>query len=454
MTLQKLNLGMKQQLNMTAGLFQSINILQMSNLELSEMLANELASNPFLEDGKEFPDNEREVAEERYDNLEIRSDIGLEVDPFAGMEEEKSLISYVTEQINSLLSNQGDRIVAMYLLNYLQDSGYIEMDMAKFQRDLKISEKHIITVLQQLQKMAPTGIFARNLQECLSLQLREQGKYNHVFEIILENLAMVATHTTEKLAKLCSLGHNELMGYIKILKSLNPKPCAYFMKENVISRVADVILYIDDTSGEIKLRLNDTSTDAIRVSKDYYALAKMHTTSQTDKDAIASYYYRANNIMRSISQRMSTIKEVATAIAEKQREFFLKGVMYLKPMTLAEIAYKCGLNESTVSRATSNKYIETPTGIYDLKFFFSSSVQSKNNSGNVSSTKVKEIIKSIIDLEDQTHIYSDEDIVEALTKFNINIARRTVAKYRDTLGIETSNIRKRKARSKVRPEVL
>ena len=153
--------------------------------------------------------------------------------------------------------------------------------------------------------------------------------------------------------------------------------------------------------------------------------------------------------MRAVTQRLNTIKEVALAIAQKQKDFFLKGVMYLKPMTLAEIAYVCGMNESTISRATSNKYLQTPTGIYDMKFFFTSKIQSKNSAVDVSSTKVKEIIKSMIDSEDPSAICSDDDIAEGLAKFNINIARRTVAKYRESMGIQTSSMRKRIARSAV-----
>ncbi len=259
---------------------------------------------------------------------------------------------------------------------------------------------------------------------------------------------MLAMHDNAKLAKLCNIGRDELAEYIKEIKLLNPKPCASFAHERVSSRIADVILTIDEL-GEIKIRINDEIVPRLNVNKHYYAQVKSHVSGASDKEFVSAHYHGANNVMRAVTQRLNTIKEVAIAIAQRQKDFFLKGVMYLKPMTLAEIAYMCDMNESTISRATSNKYIQTPTGIYDMKFFFSSKIQSKNSAVDVSSTKVKEIIKSMIDSEDPADIYSDEDIAEGLVRFNIDIARRTVAKYRESMGIQPSSMRKRIARSAV-----
>jgi len=447
MSSQSLHIGMKQSMHLTLALRQSINILQMSSVELAQVLSHELATNPFLEDN-----DSTEYVEERYDNMQVRK-ADENFDSISLVADEKTLIVHVMEQVGRVVSDPQERIIASYLMNLLQESGYIELDMARACLDLGIAEEKVLAVLYKLQTIEPTGIFARNLQECLALQLKESGEYNDVFKIILENLPMLAMHDNAKLAKLCKIGRDELAEYIQEIKRLNPKPCAGFAHERVSSRVADVILSIDEF-GEIKISINDEIVPRLNVNKAYYTQVKSHIAehnsgSNNDKEFISSHYTSANNVMRAVTQRLNTIKEVAIAIAQRQKDFFLKGVMYLKPMTLAEIAYMCDMNESTISRATSNKYIQTPTGIYDMKFFFTSKIQSKNSAVEVSSTKVKEIIKSMIDLEDPAAIYSDDDIAAGLAKFNINIARRTVAKYRELMNIQTSSMRKRIARSAV-----
>ena len=431
-------------MNLTLSLRQSINILQMSSIELSEMINMEIANNPFLESSSES-ESEDNKEEERFDNIRVTSGFDENFDPISQISDEQSLTVYVMEQVGHVISDPIERMIALYLVNLLQESGYVELDMAKAVKDLQIPESDILSVLYRLQSIEPTGIFARNLQECLALQLKENGEYNEIFQIILDNLNCLATHDTAKLATLCNIERDELAEYINEIKLLNPKPCASFGTERAISRVADVILTIDD--GEIKVRINEQIVPDLNVKKDYYSEIKGKLKESQDKDFASNYYHGANNVMRAITQRLKTIREVANVIADKQKDFFLKGVMYLKPMTLAEIAYICGMNESTISRATSNKYIQTPTGIYDMRFFFSSKIQSKNSTSEVSSTKVKEIIKSIIDSEDAGQIYSDDDLVKELAKFNVNIARRTVAKYREAMGINTSNMRKRIARN-------
>ena len=439
MSSQSLHMGMRQSMNLTLALRQSINILQMSTIELAQMLSQELETNPFLEDSEPS-----EQEEERYDNMLV-SKTSENFDSVSLVADEKTLFAHVMEQVGRVVSTPAERIIAGYLVNLLQESGYIELDISKACKDLKITEAHILGVLHRLQTIEPTGIFARNLQECLTLQLKDRGEYNDIFVIILENLQLLAMHDTSKLAKLCKIERDELAEYIAEIKRLNPKPCSGFVHERVSSRVADVILSIDE--GELKVRINDEIVPRFNVNKSYYTEIKSHSLGEGDKEFISTHYHGASNIMRAVTQRLNTIKEVTIAIAQKQKDFFLKGVMYLKPMTLAEIAYICGMNESTISRATSNKYIQTPTGIYDMKFFFTSKIQSNNSGMNVSSTKVKEIIKSMIDSEESDAICSDDDIAEGLSRFNVNIARRTVAKYREALGIQTSSMRKRIARS-------
>lgn len=443
---QKLNLALKTSLNLTMSLRQSIGILQMPHIELSQMINQELEKNPFLQSDDEHISDYEESRE--YDYLQISSE-NENYNPLANVNDTKSSFEYVFEQVSSVASVGAERIIALYLTNLLNENGWIELDMNSAIHDLKCGEEKILSVLSKLQQIDPPGIFARNLSECLEIQLKEKSLYDNVFGIILENLEMIAGHDLQKLAKLCRIKNEELVDRIKIIQSLNPRPISLRDVGFASTRIADVILDIDDEDN-IEVRLNKETIPKISINQSYYNNLKSKKLENNDKTFVTNEYYSASNLLRAISQRSKTILEVANAIADKQKNFFLKGVMYFEPMTLSDIAKICEINESTVSRATSGKYIQTPTGIYEMKFFFSSNVSAKNSETNVSSTKVKEIIKTIIDEESPEQILSDDAIAEELSKFNINIARRTVAKYREAMGIETSSLRKRKARSLVR----
>jgi RNA polymerase sigma-54 factor len=428
-------------MNLTLSLRQKLGILQMSQLELTQTLNNELAKNPFLE----FEDISYEEESHNYNHMHVQS-IDDSFDPMSLVEYEKSPYENIAEQIGFIVTEGPDRIIAAYLMNLLQDSGYIELDIDVATLELKTTSEHILRVLRQLQTLEPSGIFARNLKECLEMQIKAKEKFTKIFEIILDNLQMIASHDFDKLAKLCAITKAELLDHISLIKKLNPKPCAGLGYEIIGERIADVILEVDK-SGNITVRANKGALPNVMVNKDYHASIKQQVLSVQDKSFISNEYQNATNIVRSVGQRIKTIVEVAEAIAEKQKDFFTKGVMYLKPLTLAEIAFVCGMNESTISRATSNKYIQTPTGIYEMKFFFSSSLKSKNASSDISSRKVKEIIRSLIEAESLGFILSDDDIASELEKFNIKIARRTVAKYRESMNIPTSNLRKRISRN-------
>lgn len=439
---QKLNLALKQSVNLTLALRQSINILQMSYAELSELLSGELEKNPFLESSE--PNNFEENSG-RYDYLPKHSN-SENYDPLAGVRDTQSLSEYILEQIGTIITDKIENGIAFYLFNLLEPNGFINLDLDLAVAHLKCDEKYILKVLYKLQTMEPTGIWARNLQECLTLQLKEAGKYDAVFETMLCNLNMIANHDLSKLAKLCKVDANTIIRYVKQLKTLNPKPLSNFGTGFVSSRIPDVIVSVE-IDGNISIKLNEEASPKLSVNKTYYLDVKNDVVTSSDKEFITKEYGLANDLFRAIIQRSKTILAVASAIVEKQKNFFLKGVMYLEPMTLADIALDCSLNESTISRATTNKYIQAPNGIYEMKYFFTSHVAARNSDVQISSTKVKEIIKTIIEAEEISNILSDDEIVSALTKFNISIARRTVAKYRESLGIETSSMRKRKKRA-------
>ncbi len=443
MVSQKLNLALKQSVNLTMALRQSINILQMSHVELSELLNQELDKNPFLQSNE---NNHTEEERDGYDYLPSTSNYE-NYDPFHGVSDAKPLSEYVLEQIGSIITDKVERWIALYLLNLLQPNGYIELDLDLAVNHLKCNAEDILRILSQLQTLEPTGIFSRNLRECLTLQLKERGKYDQIFEIILCNLNMVANHDLSKLARLCKTDASTIIEHVKYIKTLNPKPLSDFGSGFITSRIADVIVFFDK-DGEIRVKLNEEASPKLLLDKAYYLETKNNVVSNGDKEFISKEYGVASNLLRAITQRSKTILAVANAIVEKQKNFFLKGVMYLEPMTLGDIASACSLNESTISRTTNNKYMQTSSGMYEMKYFFTSSVAAKNSDTQISSTKVKEIIKTIIDSEEAGNILSDDEIVLELTKFNIRIARRTVAKYREVLGIATSSMRKKKMRAR------
>lgn len=443
---QKLNLVQKQSLNMTMSLRQSINILQLPHTELSQMINSELDKNPFLQNVEEG--GEDEISDKRdFDYLQISSSDN-NYDSIANVSDTKSPFEEILEQIGEVVSDDKERIIAFYLANLLQNNGFIELDIEKAMRELGCGEEVVWAVLVKLQSMEPAGIFARDIVESLRIQLQRKSLYDKHFEAILLNLNLIAKHDMNSLAKIAKLSGKSLIEYVAEIKALNPRPLSLTSSGIAASRVADVIVKIDE-AGDLKVMLNSETMPKIEINRLYYKKVKTQKMDNSGKEFVSGEYYNASNLVRSVNQRYRTILDVAKAIVKRQKNFFLKGVMYFEPLTLGDIASICDLNESTISRATNGKYIQTDSGMYEMKYFFSSQIASKNSDINVSSTKVKEIIKTIIETEESNNIMSDDAIALELEKYNIKVARRTVAKYRESMGIETSSVRKRKARSQV-----
>ena len=348
------------------------------------------------------------------------------------------------EQINLAFDDHKDKLIANFLLDSLHGSGYLNITLNEAANILQCEETVISKILKKLQTFDPDGVFARDLKECLLIQLREQEHTDHSILTMVQNIDLIASGDLKKLSKLCNVNIANIGSLIKQIKLLNPKPTNGFYVEPTSYKIPDVILtFLED--GTAKLESNPESMPRLRVSQEYYVQIKDSLNNKKEKEFTKNEIESANTIVKSIEQRSHTILKVATAIVEEQIDFFTRGVMYLNPMTLNKIAASTGFNESTISRSTANKYISTPSGIFELKYFFSSSLGTTRAAGeNVSSTKAKEIIKQIILSEESDHILSDDDISDQLSKFNISIARRTVAKYREAIGIPPSSVRKRK----------
>ena len=443
-------LQQKQTLTMTTTMHQSISILQMSNIELAEFAAQELDKNPFIEDASvsvEKQESNKDSKERIKDNTpstQTSSHSGYSSqDYISNIASEKSLKEHIIEQINLSFEDQKDKLIANFLLDSLHGSGYLNISIKEAAEILKCKESVVEKILKKLQTFDPAGVFARDLKECLLIQLNDQEHVDQSLLTMVKNIDLIASGNLKKLSKLCNVNIANISNMIKQIKLLNPKPTNGFYIEPTSYKIPDVILtFLED--GTAKLESNPESMPRLQVSQEYYVQIKDSMQNKKEKEFTKNEIEAANTIVKSIEQRSHTILKVATAIVEEQIDFFTRGVMYLNPMTLNKIAALTGFNESTVSRSTANKYISTPSGIFELKYFFSSSLGTTRASGeNVSSTKAKEIIKQIILSEEADNILSDDDISEQLSKFNISIARRTVAKYRESIGIPTSSVRKR-----------
>lgn len=440
------SLEQRQSLTMTTSMHQSISILQMSNIELEEFARSELDKNPFLEDADvsvENTSNNKQSKEQSFTTTTSYSGGYSSQDYLSNIAIEKTLKDYIAEQINLTFEDNKEILVANYLLDNLQPSGYLNIELKEVVGTLKCDFEIVEGVLDKLQKMDPPGVFARNLKECLKIQACENNIDDPTLVALINNIDLLAKGDLKKLSKICQVNINNLAPLVKQLKMLNPKPGNGFLDEQTSYKIPDVILSFDN-EGNAKLEINQSASPRLRVNEDYYVTIKDNLNSKAERSFTQREIESASIVVKSIEQRTNTILKIATAIVEEQLDFFKRGVMYLKPMTLNTIAAKADFNESTVSRSTANKYISTPSGIYELKYFFSSSLSSTRAIGSdVSSTKVKELIKQIVLSEEVDEILSDDDIAEQLKSFSVNVARRTVAKYREAVGIPTSSVRRK-----------
>jgi len=432
----------RQSLKITPTMQQSIKMLQMSSIELNNFVSEELATNLFLEDDNISEEKLKPKSEDNFTDYQASSRNDSNYDFFANIETIKTLRDHIIEQINIEIEDHKEKLIAYHLLDGLQSNGYLDSNVNEVQIALKCSETLIEIVLRKLQNFDPIGIFSRNLKECLKIQLSIKNLLDKAMITLLDNLELLANGDLKRLTKICDVDNDKLKNMIEEIQKLNPKPGNSFLSENTSFKIPDVILTIANNLA--KIEINSESMPKLRLNNEYYIKIKSGVKTKEEKNFIKQELDSANNALKAIDQRAKTILKVSSAIVEEQIEFFTRGIMYLKPLTLNKIAEITNLNESTISRSTVHKYISTPSGIYELKYFFSSHlVNSRSIEDDVSSTKVKEIIKQIIVNEDPAKALSDDDISLELKKFNIIIARRTVAKYREMIGCNTSAMRKR-----------
>jgi RNA polymerase sigma-54 factor len=355
---------------------------------------------------------------------------------------EISLRDHLSEQLNLTGLEPAVRAVAQTIIDSVEPDGYFRESLDEMAERLGCPTEIAEDALTAVQGMDPTGIAARNLQECLKLQLVEQDRFDPAMEALVERLELLGKQDFPALMRECGVDQEDLVDMIKELKRLDPRPGSQFETEEAQTAIPDVLLR-QTSEGGWSIELNPETLPKVLVNNRYYAEINSVTKKAEDKTYLTECYNNANWLVKSLEQRANTIMKVATELVRQQDGFFALGVQHLRPLNLKTIADAIGMHESTVSRVTSNKYIGTPRGIFEMKYFFTASIPSTGAGEAHSAEAVRHRIKSLIDEETAKAVLSDDRIVEILKAEGIDIARRTVAKYREAMRIPSSVQRRR-----------
>jgi RNA polymerase sigma-54 factor len=497
-------LRQNQSLVMTPQLMQSIQLLQMTHFELTQFIAQEVEKNPLLE----FPSNEGErgeAEEEQYahqpdeaapddgyddagerlsgdwyetgasrlsDELDanytnVFPDDGAPQRPDApelvsqwksmpgngeGAESydlddfvagQQSLRDHLAQQIPFLLPDMADRLIAQHFVDQLDDAGYLQADVAEAGERLGTSPAEAERVLAALQTLDPPGVFARSLSECLAIQLRQKDRYDPAMQALVENLELLARRDFAALKRLCGVDEEDLLDMLAEIRQLNPKPGSGFEAGVSEAIMPDVVVRPASDGGWL-VELNPDTLPRVLVNQSYFARV---SKNGEDHAFLSECLQSANWLTRSLDQRAKTITKVASEIVRQQDAFLLHGVDHLRPLNLKTVAEAIKMHESTVSRVTSNKYMLTPRGLFELKYFFTVSIGAVEGGDSHSAEAVRHRIRTLIMQESPEAVLSDDDIVDVLKKGGIDLARRTVAKYREAMNIASSVQRRREKRA-------
>jgi RNA polymerase sigma-54 factor len=502
---QRLELKQGQGLVITPQLQQAIKLLQLSNLELEAVIETELERNPLLQRDDADPAGEaadsdapakdsdsgdtRELDLGDRDTIAANSDLDASASDVYGDDEpvvreresaaadagegpmvdwskagkgggsfdgdedmeraltrEKTLTEHLTDQALIAHFSAPEMAIAQILIDAVDEAGYMRASLAEIADRLGCELILVEKVLADCQGFEPTGIMATSVPECLKLQLIERNRFDPAMAALIDNLELLARRDLSALRKVCGVDDEDLSEMITELKSLNPRPGAAFGAEPSQTVVPDVFVR-PDTNGGWRIDLNSDTLPRVLVDQKYHAKVATSARSEAEKSYLTECLSQANWLIKSLDQRARTILKVSAEIVRQQDAFFVYGVEYLRPLNLKTVADAVGMHESTISRVTSNKYVATPRGVFELKFFFTSSIASNDGTSAHSAEAVRHKIKNLIDGEKASgEILSDDRIVEILKEAGVDIARRTVAKYREALRIPSSVERKRQSR--------
>ncbi|WP_247747455.1 RNA polymerase factor sigma-54 [Alkalihalobacillus sp. BA299] len=444
----RMDVGLFQQqttgLYMTKELRQAISLLQYSMTELTEYIQEQALENPLIELEENFQVDLMKKEKQREDIDDRQWESGYreqEVSPLDFVSSDRyNLHDHLLYQGRFLDLNECSHEALRYFILHVNEDGYLSEPVEEMVKELKISEDEGEILLMILQNMEPTGVGARNLQECLLLQLAKRKERNHLAEMIIENyMEMLAAKRWKELSKELSVTLQEIQQVYDLIQTLQPRPGVNYTDDLPKYIQADVT--VEEMEGELVVLVNDELLPRIQLNKQYQSL--LHDKSSEANEYIRKKYDQVQWLLKNIKQRQVTLYQVTEAIVRHQKEFFYKGAEALRPLTLRQIADEIDVHESTVSRVTTNKYLQSPRGLFELKYFFTTAL-SNGNAGETSSSYAKEVIKSLIEKEDKRKPLSDQKIVDALkSQHNIELSRRAVAKYRDEMNIPSSSKRKR-----------
>jgi RNA polymerase sigma-54 factor len=355
---------------------------------------------------------------------------------------ETTLADWLREQLTLAIVDPVRRMIGQYLIDLVDEAGYLTSDLADVAEKLGASVAEVKAVLAILQTFDPAGICAHDLAECLAIQLKEKDRYDPAMQALVTRLDLLARRDFAQLKKICGVGDEDLTDMIAEIRHLNPKPGLAFGSAIVQPIVPDVFVR-PAPHGAWLVELNSDTLPKVLVNQSYYAEVSATARRDTDKSYLAECLQSATWLVRALDQRARTILKVSNEIVRQQDAFFAHGVQHLRPLNLKTVAEAIGMHESTVSRVTANKYMATNRGIFELKYFFTSSIAASHGGEAHSAEAVRHRIKQLIDSESSGDILSDDTIVEKLREAGIDIARRTVAKYREAMRIPSSVQRRR-----------
>ena len=442
-----------QKLIMTQQLQMAIKILQLPSMELDQYIQNQLEDNPVLEaessqknhdepqiDWKEFV--HRYDNDEYYENENSQYDDDDNVSPFNFIANVTTLKDHLLTQLHLSVKDAADIKIGEYLIENIDTAGYLRIDIKDAAKFLKTDEKNIEHVLKMIQTFDPSGVGARNIQECLIIQLKEQGMLTDLIKTVIEKyLNEIGEHKYNIIARDLGMTLKDAQAIGDIIKSLEPKPGRGFADSQDIKYIVPDV-EIEKISGKYVVIVNERTTPRLSINPYYRNILKTDEKDDEARKYVRKKLDSAAWLIKSIEQRKATIYNVVNSIVKLQQDFFDKGLDYLKPLTLKDVANVVGVHESTVSRAINGKYVQTPRGLFPIKFFFTRGIDV--SSGNdVSSESIKKAIKDMLSSEDALKPLSDQKITDKLNKNGINISRRTVAKYREEIGIQPASKRKR-----------
>ena len=481
---------------MTPQLQQAIKLLQLSNLELAEFVEEQLEQNPFLEPGAEGADAP-EPAEAREQEASTEADAAIDlsrddaaheaaqsldaeyedIDPHAAgsdsaaadykvnewanvgsgkgasdddrefgatLTKDVSLWDHLTAQLHVATRDPQTLFIGAYLIDLIDEAGYLRDSVDAIADRLGASPEEVGQALRLIQTFEPSGIGARDIKECLAIQLRERDRLDPVMARFVDNLEMLARSDLKGLIKVTGADEEDVRAMIAEIRALTPKP-GYAYGGETVQVVAPDVYVRKAPDGGWKVELNNDTLPKVLVNQRYFAEISKASSRDTDKAFLSEQFANANWLAKSLDQRARTILKVSSEIVRQQDAFLVHGVRHLRPLNLRAVADAISMHESTVSRVTSNKYMATPRGLFELKYFFTAAIASSEGGEAHSAEAVRHRIRELVEAETADAVLSDDKIVEILRGEGVDIARRTVAKYRETLHIPSSVQRRRTA---------